>query len=323
MERGGSRRGWTAAAAGAAAVLIAALACAPPPQAGAARFAAEASPRYDRTVKCDLVERLPEPPQLVILGGSRAQRFEPSVAESLTGLTTFNFAVQNSRPEDAYAMARHLFWREPRVKLRCVWALQATTLTDSPLHPGLLAEARLSRFLPEYLLESQGAAVVDTSGRRLGPDTQFTARGRLVRNRYDARVERGVTLEDTLLEYLAAMVPRAASPTPYGKARAKQYFERTLKLFNLHDVEPVLVIMPYHPTALTAFRAVGWGAKEDAFKSYLESLEGAYRFRLLDYTDIAAFHGSEDAFYDGAHVTAANARRILAQLVKDAPAALR
>ena len=81
--------------------------------------------------------------------------------------------------------------------------------------------------------------------------------------------------------------------------------------------------MPYHPTALAAFRAVGWGAKERAFKTYLTSLRGTYRFHLLDYTDIASFHGSRDAFYDGAHVKAANARRILAQAVKDAPEAFR
>ncbi len=291
---------------------------------GAANHLGAAGPAsYDRTVKVDLVDRLPEPPQLVIFGGSRAQRFEPAVAEKLTGLPAFNFAVQNSRPEDAYAMARYLFWREPGVKLRCLWALQATSITDSPLHPGLLAEPRLSQFLPGYLLDEQRKVSVSSEGRELGPDTQFTARGSLVRNGYDVRLERGIPFERTLAGYLAAMVPRAAAPSPYGKTRARTYFERTLQLFNLHDVEPVLVIMPYHPAALSAFRAVGWDAKEDAFKSYLESLRGKYRFHLLDYTDIAAFHGSADAFYDGAHIKAANARRILAQAVKDAPQAFR
>lgn len=322
MERGGRGRGLTAAVAGAAAVLVL-LACAAPPRAGAAHFASHLSPRYDRTIKCDLVDRLAEPPELVIFGGSRAQRFEPSAAERLTGLPAFNFAVQNSRPEDAYAMARYLFWREPGVKLRCLWALQATTLSDSPLHPGLLAESRLSRFLPEYLLEAQRPVVVDTTGRQVGPDAVFTARGNLARNGYDARLDRGVTLENTLRGYLATMVPRAASPAPYSKTRAKKYFERTLKLFNLHGVEPVLVIMPYHPAALAAFRAVGWDAKEEELRRYLEGLRGSYRFHVLDYTEIDAFNGLEDAFYDGSHVTAANARRILAQAVADAPEAFR
>ena len=280
-------------------------------------------PSYDRTVKLDLVERLPEPPQLVIFGGSRAQRFEPSVAEELTGLPAFNFAVQNSRPEDAYAMTRYLFWREPGVKVRCFWALQATSLSDSPLHPGLLAEQRLTQFLPDYLVRVQQKVSVSSEGREVGPDTRFTARGSLLYNGYDVRLERGIPFERTLLGYLSKMVPRAGAPAAYGSVRARTYFERTLQLFNLHDVEPVLVIMPYHPAALSAFRAVGWDAKEAEFKDYLQSLQGTYRFHLLDYTDIAAFHGSDDAFYDGAHIKAANARRILAQAVKDAPAGFR
>ncbi len=309
--------------------MLAVLAFAAPAQAAVAGLGAVADlgavtpPSYDRTVKCDLVERLPGPPELVIFGGSRAQRFEPAVAEELTDLPAFNFAVQNSRPEDVYAMARYLFWRAPGVKLRCLWALQATTLSDSPLHPGLLAEDRLSQFLPAYFLDEQRKVSVSTEGRELAPDTRFTARGSLARNGYDTRLERGIPFESTLQGYLDEMVPRAAAAAPYGKTRARRFFERTLQLFNLHGVEPVLVIMPYHPAALSAFRAVGWDAKEDEFKAYLESLRGAYRFHLLDYTDIASFHGRDDAFYDGAHIRAANARRILSQAVKDAPAAFR
>ncbi len=305
-------------------VLVAALACLVAPRpADALRRGGIVQPSYDRTFKCDLVERLPEPPELVIFGGSRALRFEPSVAEGLTGLPTFNFAVQNSRPEDVYAMARYLFWRAPSVKLHCLWALQATTLSDSPFHPGLLAERRLNQFLPGYLIAEQQKRTVSSAGRQMRPENKYTARGLLVSNGYDSRLERGVSFEKTLRGYLAKTVPRAGSSGRYGQKRARTYFERTLKLFNLHDVEPVLVIMPYHPEALAAFRAVGWGAREDAFKTYLKGLRGAYRFRVLDYTELAAFHGDADAFYDGSHVKAANARRILARAVKDAPAAFR
>ena len=300
---------------------LAALFAAWPRPVVAARLGGAVSPQYDRTYKCDLVERLPEPPELVIFGGSRAQRFEPSVAEQLTGLPAFNFAVQNSRPEDVYAMTRWLFWRAPSVKLRCIWALQATTLSDSPLHPGLLSERRLTQFLPAYLVAAQRKVSVTSEGREMQSYDEYSARGQLLRSGYDLRLERGISFENTLLGYLSVMVPRAGSASPYAQSRAKKYFERTLQLFNLHDVEPVLVIMPYHPTALAAFRAAGWDAKEEAFKTYLESLRGQYRFHLLDYTELAAFHGDPGAFYDGAHVTAENARRILAQAVKDVPQA--
>ena len=73
-----------------AAVLLVALAALPAawtPAAGAAHVDAarlsSGGVLYDRSYKVDLLERLPSPPELVIFGGSRAQRFEPSVAEHL------------------------------------------------------------------------------------------------------------------------------------------------------------------------------------------------------------------------------------------------
>ena len=302
---------------------LAALVCvvAAPRTAGALRSGGNVAPRYDRTFKCDLVERLPGPPELVVFGGSRAKRFEPCVAERLTGLSAFNFAVQNSRPEDVYAMASWLFRRAPGVKLRCVWALQATTLSDSPLHPGLVAEERLTQFLPAGLVGDQRQAGETIPGREMHALDVYSARGLLMHGRYDVRLERGTPLATTLQTYLSAMVPKAGAPSPYTRTRAKRFFERTLRLFNRHGVEPALVIMPYHPTALTAFRAVGWGAREQAFKTYLKGLRSEYRFHLLDYTEIESFHGGPGAFYDGSHVKAANARRILRQAVKDAPGA--
>jgi hypothetical protein len=314
--------GWCAAAlvtAGAAVL----LALAGPDPAAAAHFGAAVTPVYDRGYKVDLLASLARPPQLVIFGGSRAQRFEPAVARELTGLPAFNFAVQNSRPEDVYAMSRLLFWRAPGVRLRCIWALQASSLADSPLHPGLLADDRLTQFLPEYFVRAQRGIVVASEGRELGSDNEFTARGQLLFNGYDQRLDKGISFATTLSGYLSKMVPKAAAPMAYTQTRAKTYFERTLELYNLHDVEPVLVIMPYHPTALAAFREAGWEAKEESFKAYLESLRGRYRFHLVDYTDIASFHGIEEGFYDGAHVTTANSRRILAQVVRDVPQAFR
>jgi len=316
-------RAWRWRAAAVTAVCAAACAALAAGPAQAAHFGAAVSPSYDRVYKVDLLEALSSPPRLVIFGGSRAQRFEPSFAEKLTGLPAFNFAVQNSRPEDVYAMARLMFWRAPDVKLRCVWALQASTMSDSPLHPGLLAEPELTQFLPAYLVRAQRRIAQPVDGRELQSWDEYSARGQLLHNSYDVRVDHGVSFASTLSDYLSKMVPKAAAPAPYEQTRAKEYFERTLRLFNLHGVEPVLVIMPYHPDALAAFRAAGWDAKEEAFKLYLDGLRGRYGFRVVDYTDIAAFRGSADGFYDGAHITAENARRILVQILKDEPGAFR
>jgi hypothetical protein len=310
--------------------LLAAMACAgvlalamvPAPAEGLRR-GGRTAPLYDRTFKCDRLERLPEPPELVVLGGSRAQRFEPSQIERRTGLPAFNFAVQNSRPEDAYAIARYLFRRAPDVKLRCIWAVQVTTLGDTPLHPGLLAEDRLARFLPDGLVAAQRAAGARVAAREVRWSDEYSPRGALFRNGYDRVEARGVGLGEVMQDYLARMLPKAAAPSPHEQRRSKRYFEKTLRLFNLHGVAPVLVIMPYHPEALAAFRAVGWQHKLDALNAYLRGLRGRYVFRLLDYTEIGSFGGSARGFYDGAHVKRANARRIVKQIVADVPGAFR
>ena len=310
--------------------LLAALVCAlvlalamVPTAAVGLRRGGKTAPLYDRTFKCDRLERLPAPPELVVLGGSRAQRFEPSQIERRTGLPAFNFAVQNSRPEDAYAIARYLFGRAPDVKLRCIWAVQVTTLGDTPLHPGLLAEERLAQFLPDELVAAQRAAHAKVAAHEVLWSDEYSSRGALFRNRYDRVEARGIGFDDVMQTYLSRMLPKAAAPSPHEQRRSKRYFEKTLRLFNLHGVAPVLVIMPYHPKALAAFRAVGWQHKLDALGAYLRGLRGRYVFRLLDYTEIAAFGGSARGFYDGAHVKRANASRIVKQLVADVPGAFR
>ena len=157
-------------------------------------------------------------------------------------------------------MARLLFWRAPSVKLRCIWALQATTLSDSPLHPGLLAEPRLTQFLPGYLVAAQRKVSVSSEGREIaGLRRVLGARAAAAQRVRRAAGARHLPREHPARLPLHDGPAGGRRPRPTPRRARKTYFERTLQLFNLHGVEPVLVIMPYHPTALAAFRAVGLG----------------------------------------------------------------
>ena len=44
---------------------------------------------------------------------------------------------------------------------------------------------------------------------------------------------------------------------------------------------------------------------------------------MLDYTDIAAFDGDAEEFYDGAHITVENSRLLLSKAVEEAPECFR
>ena len=291
--------------------------------------AAAATPTYrlksytkvgqDRSFKCDLVVDLPRAPRVVVFGGSRAVRFRPADITRVTGLEAINASLQNFHSEDGWAIAKWLFWRKPHVKLCCIFALSATNFVDTKLHPGLLYDPRLSRWFPTSLITSQRQMAGPLRHPNLVAVKRFSSRGAVVWNAYDQRREDGYTLEQSLQDYLHALLPLAGNTRPTVKSRSRAYFEKTVRLFNQHGVRPVVVIMPYHPTVLEAFRAVGWEAKIDDLRAYLTRLQQRCDLTVVDLLDIESFGGSPDEFYDGSHVTAENSRRIIEHVVSVAP----
>lgn len=275
-------------------------------------------PEYDRNYKLDLAEALDESPELVVIGGSRAQRFEPSYIRALTGLGAFNFAAQNNRPEDAYAMSLALLAMAPDVRLRLFYAVQVTTFTDRTMHPGILYDGRFARWFPEDLVAEQKEELGTPQPEGFPEHTRYSPRGCLLYNTYDLRVERGRTLERSLETWLERLIPKAAA-APGDQSRSRLYFEKLLRLYNERGVTPAIVVMPQHPVALEALREVGWQRKNDALLAYLHGLEGEYDLHVLDYTEIDSFGGKARFFFDGSHVTRENSRLILEQAVRDAP----
>ena len=62
----------------------------------------------DRPIKACLIQRLKQPPALMILGSSRAEKIQPTHIQKRTGLRGFNAAVSSSTPTDAWAFANLL-----------------------------------------------------------------------------------------------------------------------------------------------------------------------------------------------------------------------
>lgn len=275
---------------------------------------------FDRSFKADLIDELPEPPRLVIFGGSRATRFEPPYFLEQAGLPAFNCSVQNCRPTDAYAFANYLFSRAPDVKLDCVFAVQTATFADATLHTGLLYDERLSAAFPGELIERQKALagrpkIKEVLGRNL-----FTARGQLVRNSYDIRRDLpGYSFSRHLDSYIRRLLPNYTWTGPTRETRSRFYFEKTMRLFNAHGVVPAVVIMPYHPRALRAFGEVGFGKKMAVLRAYLRDARTRCDFRVLDLLTIASFGGRTSWFYDGAHVTSENSRLIAGHALRTEP----
>lgn len=148
----------------------------------------------DRSYKVELIDRLPSPPNLLIIGGSRSQRFDPVYAHRLTGLSAFNAAVQNCRPEDAFAFSSYLFSKQPTAKVHLMFALAATTFSDIDMAPGLLWDERLSQWFPNALIQNQQQKGGTPPWRDMPGRSRYTSRGMLTHNNYDVTLASGKTL---------------------------------------------------------------------------------------------------------------------------------
>ena len=275
---------------------------------------------FDRSFKADLYQEMHRVPRVLVFGGSRALRMDPATIKRRTGLTAFNFAFHNGRPEDAWAVTDWALDTHPTKPPTVIWCLQATTLADVPMHPGLIVDERLSQAFPPALIDAKMAWAMRQpkhnvlSGRRYGFD------GMLWWNSYDAKRAAGLTLQRALDGYLDAdMLAKAGNRQVPHNTRAMAYFVRTIRLLNANHIRPLIVIMPYQPRVLRTFLSVGWGVKQRWLRSYLSKLSGRLNFRVIDCLDISTFGGTSTGFYDGAHLNAANSRRLLRYLIAQAP----
>jgi len=279
---------------------------------------------WDRSFKLDVCEEMSQVPRVVVYGGSRGLRMDPTTIRRKTGLPAFNFAFHNGRPEDAWAVTDWLIDTHPDKPATVIWCMQATTLADVPMAPGLIVDERLSQAFPPALIQAKLKKAMREpernalSGRRYGYD------GMLWWNGYDTKRKEGLSLNEALTQYLDPdMLATAGNGKVPRHTRAMAYFTRTLRLLNKNHIKPVIVIMPYHPRVLKAFMDAGWGAKQRWLRTYLGKLQKHYDFRVLNCLDIRTFGGRPDGFYDGAHLTADNSRRLIRYIVRKAPSCFR
>ena len=282
----------------------------------------------DRTYKLDLIEKMKKPPRLLIFGGSRAQRFDPQYFEEVTGLITFNAAFSNGRPTDAWAITRYCMQREPKVKLRVFWAVQPSIFQDKPIDPGIVQDQRLSRAFDQETVDKAAAEQIATMGDdkpSLWTRPGYAPDGKLIYNYYDYLEAQGRTLDTAIRQWVSLMQSRQGT-TPFRRTTwspNQRYFARTLALLNSIGVRPVIVIMPTHPLAIELLGEDQWAKQQERLHAAMAEMLTRYDFALLDYSRIESLDGDPSDFYDGVHVKAENARRIIDTAFRDAPDAFR
>jgi hypothetical protein len=274
----------------------------------------------DRSFKCDLYQEMSRVPRVLVYGGSRSLRMDPATIKQRTGLVSFNFGMHNGHPEDAWAFTDWVLDEHPDKPPTVIWCVQASLFRDVPMNPGLIVDERLSQAFPKSLINAKMAWAMKQPKRNLLSGRRYGYDGMLWWNSYDRKRQSGLTLSQSLNGYLdAKMLAKAGNRQLPHKTRAMSYFVRTIRLLNKYKIKPVIVIMPYHPRALSAFMSVGWGVKERWLESYLRNLQDHLNFKVLNCLRLSTFGGSPNGFYDGAHLTASNSRQLIRYIVKHAP----
>ncbi len=279
----------------------------------------------DRTVKLRMLRTAKQPPRILIFGGSRATRIEPAYFRELTGLTGFNLALQNGRPEDAWAFVNYLHRRFPKKPLQVVWLIHVEAFRQQGLSAGLVQEKQLSRWFPPSLIAAERTKLPKTKaelppGRDLAL-TEFGPDGVVRRNRYDTAEERGRPLSRGVDYSIKVALERYRTTTPALFPRSQRYFEKTIRLLDKLGTTQIVVLAPLQPRLMAAVRDAGWSERHAEVMDYLKAVQRKDDFRLLDCSDLTSIEGDPENFYDGFHIKSANARRLIRTIVGAFPKA--
>jgi hypothetical protein len=281
----------------------------------AATGAASSTPPTDRSVKLDLIAKLKQGPEILILGDSRGRQAEPSFLQRLTGRTGFNAAVQGGSAPDAWVFTRYTADRFPGQKRRYIWFVSAG-LTTNIATPWLTSDPRGRRYLREVApyLSTQTVTVAWNTG------THYRDDGSLLGEQSPpspAQVKR-VKAEAAQAVAQIRLHPPVAAPPDTSRY---PLFEHVLAYMNSRGERPVIVFNPVYPTVFAELEKHGSPLATSSL-DYLHSLEPRYDFVVVDCQDIHKWGGTDYDWTNITHVDRANMRRMLRYIVAHADGAL-
>jgi hypothetical protein len=276
----------------------------------------------DRGIKSDLIMHMPSSPQLLVLGGSRALRFEPGFIKRLTGLDTFNAAVPQATPQDEWSIVNLMHSRFPRARFQVLWVIHCDEFDEYSPGAALLEDPFLSRFLPQSFVASRldamgPAARAELMQNMLHPSV-IAPDGFTLSDTISAAAQRG-TLRQRVDAYTGSTLSFYRSTPPRIEPQPRHYFAITLALLNRLGIRPTIVLAPLQPWYLARIYGRGWEARHRLVLAYLHHLERVYRFNVLDFSRLASIGGSPSGFYDAVHLRPQTTRLVVMAVLRSLP----
>jgi len=289
-----------------------------------------------RSEKVDLFERLASPPQGLILGSSRAMKFEPEYLQSRTGKTFFNFAVNHGRPEDFLAIVRYYRQGTKGFPKILIVGVDVASLTDAvPNDARLSAEPRL------YSLAKDTSSWNDAFDQfsQLFSYQQLTSSIASIRNLILSKkssVTEQFFSDDGVIQYVNRQSQMNAGTYDFESAldfnqdefllvfsqlnkisqRRLAYLRETVELCRENECQVYLFTTVSHPrlreslASKTKFAQV----EAQAIKAIRELANNAGAI-YEDFGTVDQFDGDPNCFVDGIHPLEPNTRRMIDRLI--------
>jgi len=292
-------------------------------------------------IKADLIAKLHGPPQLIVLGSSRAMHIDPSFLREQTGLETFNAAVSViGGAAETWTLTNYLHDRFPSSRPAYLWLVDVETFNPLPNDRSVAEDPRLARYLDQTTgdvdrarqwwnkIRSDAKSVLSWSAandslRILRDDTEATNAEIAFRSQFQADggrapaaldpTQRETRVRTTLRQYtdLYKNVYHSLDP------QAMAYVEQTLTAMNREGSAPLIVLSPISPLFRERLGPLGWRGRHEEVLAYFDRLGESHQFTFVDMTSIESFGGAPSGFEDGVHMLPANVQRLLVVVLRE------
>jgi len=287
-----------------------------------------------RPAKAELLARMDPRPEALLLGSSRVMTISPAEIQRRTGLPTFNAGVNAAYAEDFYVLLRYAVERAgARPKLVLV-GLDAEAFHDhEPENEYLSQPNELASFLLKgeargagwrrfttlwtvYQTKLSFVSLYDRLGGKKINAVDFAADGAMredpwLRQQAKGNYDLAAHIRGTATEY----TPRYKSYTGVSPDRL-EYFAATLRYARAHGARVIVFATPIHPELERALSAYGYEQRKAEAYSAARAIAQREGAEFVDLSAPAGFGGAPDHFYDGVHVDAYNAERLIGTVLR-------
>jgi hypothetical protein len=290
-----------------------------------------------RVAKSQTMARI-APCEVIVLGSSRSMQLDPAVIRSVTGRSAYNAAVDSAKAEDWLATTRYavesLRWPVREILLGVdVEGLHNHAPPDGRLG-GAPAIARhlpiefQARVLGEVLSSSLSQSQLLSSIRSVRfamtghPEDTSTLSddGMLTYVKFEREIAAG-TFRPDLQGTVQSYDGRFAGMTALDASRLSA-LRALAQLASSRGIRVRAFVSPLHRSVVAHLEQKrSFSTLRAATVAALEQLRNEFpgTLSVVDYTDVRAFGGDPELFYDSAHIRTATANLLIHALLRSQP----